>query len=121
MKTIAMALLMAAMAVLTAPSSAWAENDKILVCHAAGKGKGGIAKLIPLPALAGHLKHNDCRFQGGNQQPGVACDAFDPDGNGICGIACDPATHFCPVNACGDGAGVGGFDIPCSCGDTVVT
>ncbi|MBY0496879.1 MAG: right-handed parallel beta-helix repeat-containing protein [Cyanobacteria bacterium] len=96
-------------------------DHRVMVCHAAREGKGGVSRLILLPALKGHMKHNDCRLDA-SDPVGAACDPSDSDGDGFCGVECDPVTQVCPGSQkCGDGAGPRGADVQCSCGDTVVT
>src|ERR1700752_782018 len=114
MRNVPAVLLSFACALLALPSTAWSDTDKALVCHAAGKKQGGVSKLIPLAALEGHLKHNDCRLDS-SYPVNAACDPSDPDLDGSCGVACDPLTQVCPGSRkCGDGAGPGGADVHCS-------
>lgn len=104
---------------LLTPLAVRAQTSRILLCHGAGSRTEGVVKELPQAALGGHRVHGDCQISGA-LEPGAACDRSDPDHDGFCGVACtDPAG--CGTGICGDSAGAGGVDIPCSCGNLVVT
>ena len=87
------------------------EVTKVLLCHGEGRSASGRVMQLPNQAIRGHLVHGDCRITE-SASPGSACDRSHVDAGGFCAR---PSTN------CGDGAGPGGSDLPCHCGDTVVT
>lgn len=97
---------------LVVASGAQPSADRILVCHASNAAKASVVKLIKDNSLASHLDHGDCRIAT-EAQPGAACDRTDLDGDDVCGSV--------GTLTCGDGAGPGGSDDHCACGDTVIS